>query len=148
MCNRRQIVSSKIFCKPQKAPSELPPIEKIRHPEYYQAKQVAPETCLACPECEKGFDPKISMQERPREMSDGSLVYIKRGWEPPSVPDGYRRKSENLHSSEAWVMLPILPECSRRWKKTTYSKCGAARITYLCNGKDVTGKECMKCGGK
>ena len=129
----------------------MPVLERVKHPEFYQTRVVSGETCLACPECEAGFTFKaeLTMQGRPRETSDGELVYPKRGWEPPPVPDGYRRKSPDLRTSDAWVMIPILPECNVREPRIEYANCGAARYSYFCalRNATVTARQCLECGG-
>lgn len=69
---------------------------------------------------------------RPRFMPDGVIVYPKRGWEPPPVPIGYRRKSENLKSVDAWIFIPTMPICLQRTHEVEYGHCGACKITYYC----------------
>jgi len=69
---------------------------------------------------------------RPRIMTDGVIAYPKRGWEPPPIPVGYRRKSEDLKSSDAWIFLPVLPVCLDRHQEIEYGHCGACKITYFC----------------
>lgn len=69
---------------------------------------------------------------RPRFMSDGVIAYPKRGFEPPPVPPGYRRKSEDLKSSDAWILIPTLPACPQRTHEVEYGTCGACKITYYC----------------
>jgi len=83
---------------------------------------------------------------RPHRMSDGTLVYIKKGWEPPAVPEGYRRKSNNLKSPDAWILIPVLPPCETRESTEEMGRCGAIKIMYHCRGArihDLT--TCHKC---
>lgn len=152
VCKRREIVDNKIYCKPVSSPPNMSVLEKIKHPEFYQTRLVSGETCLACPECEAGFQfqSEATMHGRPREILTGELVYPKRGWEPPPVPEGYRRKSDDLRTTDAWVMVPVLPECTKRSEQVTYSRCGAAVYSYLCTlrGAKVTAKQCLACGGR
>lgn len=74
---------------------------------------------------------------RPRFLSDGTIAYPKRGWEPPPVPAGYRRKSANLQSADAWVMLPVMTPCEHRSTSTAYGPCGACKISYFCKGQRI-----------
>ncbi len=74
---------------------------------------------------------------RPHRMTDGTLVYIKRGWEPPAIPDGYKRKSNDFKSPDAWVMIPILVPCSTRTFMEEKGSCGAVKIMYHCDGKRI-----------
>ena len=69
---------------------------------------------------------------RPRLLSDGTITYPHRGWEPPPVPAGYRRKSADLKSADAWIMLPVLPACEDRCMTPAFGPCGACKITYTC----------------
>lgn len=83
---------------------------------------------------------------RPRFMADGTIVYPKRGWEPPPIPAGYRRKSDNLRSADAWIMLPVLPDCQQRQIITKETPCGAVKITYRCVlFGDITVPRCLAC---
>lgn len=86
---------------------------------------------------------------RPRVFEDGTIVYPKRGWEPPPVPEGYRRKTGDLRSPDAWVFLPVLDACTHRTKKINYSACGAAQVTYHCTlfGR-VKPPQCQRCTEK
>jgi len=86
---------------------------------------------------------------RPRIFADGTLVYPKRGWEPPPVPAGYRRKVSNLRSPDAWIFLPVLEACEHREKSITYAACGAAQIKYHCalHGQ-VQPPQCQSCTEK
>ncbi len=74
---------------------------------------------------------------RPRIMVDGVMTYPKRGWEPPPVPAGYRRKSANLRTADAWIFIPLLPVCEYRIQTISYGSCGAASITYTCKGNPL-----------
>jgi hypothetical protein len=83
---------------------------------------------------------------RPRIFANGTIAFPKRGWEPPPVPAGYRRKVSNLRSSDAWVFLPVLDACQHRAKSVTYTVCGAATIVYHCalHGP-ITPPQCKSC---
>jgi len=86
---------------------------------------------------------------RPRIFKDGVIAYPKRGWEPPLAPAGYKRKSDNLKSPDAWVFLPILDACGHRTQSITYSACGAAKITYHCDlHGTVQPPQCQSCPEK
>jgi hypothetical protein len=65
-------------------------------------------------------------------MADGVIAYPKRGWEPPPVPVGYRRKSKDLKCSDAWIFIPVLPVCQHRTNEIEYGYCGAVKISYFC----------------
>lgn len=66
----------------------------------------------------------------PRLMSDGTLIYPKRGTSPP-IPEGYQRKSEK--SSDAWIMIPIWKNCSFRIRKQIQRKdCRCVTFIYSC----------------
>lgn len=83
---------------------------------------------------------------RPRVMPNGDLVYPKRGWEPPPVPDGYRRKSQDLTSPDAWVLVPDLPPCERRREEVQVADCGKAKVTYFCSEQElINSAQCLRC---
>jgi len=101
-------------------------------------RQVIEDTCNQCllREGANQLEDRIVVSSpshgRPRIMSDGVITYPKRGWEPPSIPAGYRRKTENLKSADAWIFIPILPECQHRPQEIEHGHCGACKITYFC----------------
>lgn len=83
---------------------------------------------------------------RPHKMADGTLVYVKKGWEPPAVPDGFKRKSNDFKNPDAWVMIPVLPPCSTRTSSEEQGSCGAIKIIYSCQGKRIVDlTTCYKC---
>ena len=83
---------------------------------------------------------------KPRIFENGTIAYPKRGWEPPPVPAGYRRKVDDLRSSDAWIFLPDLSPCKNRSKVIKYSACGAANIQYQCELFDhVQPPTCQQC---
>ncbi len=83
---------------------------------------------------------------RPRFFSDGTIAYPKRGWEPPVVPAGYRRKASNLKSSDAWVFIPVLEPCPHRSQTVGYTICGAATLSYQCDlHGGVAPPQCQTC---
>ena len=86
------------------------------------------------------------MQGRPNKAADGTLTYPQRGFEPPSVPAGYRRKTTDLKNADAWTFIPILKPCEHRTSKTSTGHCGAQSITYFCKGtKFCDLSKCGKC---
>lgn len=81
-------------------------------------------------------------------MFDGTLVYPKQGWEPPPVPAGYRRKSNDLHSPDAWAFEPVLPACNLRTREISFTPCGAAKVVYFCRlegQKTRVTNACLEC---
>lgn len=84
---------------------------------------------------------------KPRVSADGTIAYPKRGWEPPPVPDGYRRKSNHLASPDAWIMVPVLPTCKHRTQQIEHTPCNAARMTYHCTvkGEPTNAVRCQRC---
>jgi hypothetical protein len=95
--------------------------------------------------------PSQTNHGRPRIMTDGVIAYPKRGWEPPPVPEGYRRKCADLKNSDAWIFIPVLPNCPQRTHEVEYGHCGACKITYFCQ-RDKGARiydlsTCNKCQG-
>jgi hypothetical protein len=114
------------------------------------------ETCKKCPHnttIEKPtIDGDITMQEqqthaRPRLLNDGTIAYPKRGWEPPAIPAGYERKSNDLRSADAWIFIPIIKPCKHRQRHLTFSPCGNAKIVWVCGptGRCVETTRCSTC---
>jgi hypothetical protein len=105
--------------------------------------------CATCPkhskekpvEKPKEEMPKIVIPEvskaqlthkRPRLLANGVIAYPMKGWEPPAIPSGYRRKSTNLRSADAWVFIPTIEPCKHRERKIEYSPCGNAKVEFYC----------------
>lgn len=88
--------------------------------------------CEGCPLFERG-SMMSTQHSRPRILDDGTIAYPKRGWEPPMVPAGYRRKSDDLRSPDAWVFLPVLPPCKHRRREIRFSACGNAKVIHFCS---------------
>lgn len=80
-----------------------------------KARSVAPR-----PKGERNFG-------RARIMSDGSVIYPKKGWEPPPPLHGYERDPGN-----AWRFIPLWPECKHRTQVTRFKPCGAIDIVTRC----------------
>lgn len=72
------------------------------------------------------------MHGRPHKASDGTLTYPQRGFEPPPIPAGYRRKTNDLKSFDAWTFVPIIPPCKHRTCKIEVGHCGAQSHKYSC----------------
>lgn len=66
-------------------------------------------------------------------MTDGTLIYPKRGT-PPPIPEGYCRKSENLTSADAWIMVPIWKNCPFRIRESIHlnDDCRCVTFNYIC----------------
>jgi hypothetical protein len=101
-------------------------------------KRVTEDICNSCSHREgANQSEQRSMAEdtthgRPRFFPDGTIAYPKRGYEPPPIPPGYRRKCADLKNSDAWIFLPVLPACRDRKHEIEYGHCGACKISYYC----------------
>jgi hypothetical protein len=130
----------------------LPPSELIKHPELYKQKIVTSEICLACQELDQNLQilpvtevktvPQPIPVRKPQLLKDGTIVYTKAetDWEPPPVPVGYKRKSNNPQSSDAWILIPEKPFCIHiEFEKKPAQSCGCERYFLNCtrNGNKV-----------
>lgn len=87
---------------------------------------------------------------RPRVHKDGTIVYPKKGWEPPPVPDGYERKTTNLKSSDAWTFVPKFANCKYRVLVEGKSmSCGCMAMILHCKRTGelvkIDGAACPAC---
>lgn len=82
-----------------------------------------------------------------RLLDDGTLVVEKVGWEPPAVPKGYRRKSNDLRSEDAWVFLSEYPACPKRQLLLDQAPCGKLDVKAICRDgvRLVNLETCRKC---
>lgn len=106
----------------------------------------SPQTNNGCVGCGKN---KIGAQAfgRARKLPDGSILYQKKGWEPPPVPDGYKRDPSN-----AWRFVPVYPPCDFRIQAQKMKPCGAIHLITVCNcpdcplrRQDVSEEQCNAC---
>ena len=89
---------------------------------------------------------------KPHVLDNGTLIYPKRGWEPPPPIEGYQRKSDNPKNSDAWIFVPAWANCPFR-KAQEVRKEGCRCMTYFhtCtnekvgNNPVVTIKSCSLC---
>jgi hypothetical protein len=106
--------------------------------------------CVPCEEQAKASAAPMATQKtfaRGRFMPDGSLVYPKKGWEPPPEVEGYQRDPGN-----AWRFLPLWPPCQTRARMLKMKKCGAYNVVMACtngqcehNQNVVTLQICQNC---
>lgn len=74
----------------------------------------------------------MNKYSKPRVLSNGTLIYPKRGT-PPPLPEGFRRKSDNLVSPDAWVMIPLWRDCPFRIRQTSQREdCKCITYVYFC----------------
>jgi hypothetical protein len=65
---------------------------------------------------------------RARVQPDGSLIYPKKGWEPPPPPgSGYERDPGNK-----WRFIALWPACLMRQRVMIKKLCGAVSIKHIC----------------
>jgi hypothetical protein len=68
---------------------------------------------------------------RARILKDGSVVYAKKGWEPPPDLPGFVRDK-----GDPWRFLPLWPPCRFRIQTQHVKKCGAISVLTVCNCKE------------
>jgi hypothetical protein len=99
------------------------------------------------PRASKLKPPKVT--KPPRVLEDGAIIYEKEGWEPPPVPPGYRRKSDDLSSPDAWILVPEKPLCKQLKLLQVEKECGCIRVSPICahNGKHeiIERERCSQC---
>lgn len=104
---------------------------------------VCPDDCAGCPL--RMFTKEIRPDDfhespadesrdfgQPVKLQNGTLIYPKTGWEPPSAPEGYARVSDDPKSPEAWIFVPLWPDCQDREMTNTVKSCGCLKITAMC----------------
>lgn len=170
-----------IWCRPPVRPPGLTDEEALNDPEkWFKKRQVPCVTCLACNEREPerprqpGFDlthvadPSADRIPKDREFvngdphtqplppeirDDGTIIYPKIGWEPPPVPPGYKRKSDDLSRDDAWTLVRIEPLCTFcKLVQTRRKNCGCLRVvptcTYRGKSENIDFDRCDSCPDK
>ena len=83
--------------------------------------------------------------EPPTITPDGTLIYDQTGWEPPSCPPGYQRKSDDASTPDAWVLEPRKPLCKHiKLNIGSPTSCGYRRVIPTCTYKGKSSKIGMK----
>ncbi len=105
------------------------------HPMYKQ--MVNQETCENCAQIKVAGIPP----QRPQEahMGDveigplGTLIYTRTHWEPPPCPPGYRARSSDQNSNDAWILEPIDVVCKHlELVPSDTGACGYQRAAKRC----------------
>lgn len=85
---------------------------------------------------------------------EGELVtYPKTGWEPPPDIPGYRRKSDDWKSPDAWTFISEWPKCGlREINAKRKVSCGCVTVGMICrqprsphSGRRVELATCQGC---
>ena len=182
-CGRRWLMRNEagcqIWCRPPTRPPGLTDDDALRDPDrWFKKRQVTCALCLACNEREPERPPQPGVDVAhvvepladripedwnvihgepeplpPEIQEDGTIVYPKIGWEPPPVPPGYKRKSDDLGSEDAWTLVRIQPLC--RFCKLVQVKrgnCGCLRVvptcTYRGKSENIDVDRCESCPDK
>jgi hypothetical protein len=166
----------RIWCRPPVRPKGLSDQEAIRdRAKWFKRREVTCADCLACREQEAvravqpGSDTirnpdtdgyanrekpvEVSGASQPEILSDGTIVYEKTGWEPPTVLPGYKRKSDDLTHRDAWILVRIEPLCKHcTLVQVARTSCNCIRIiptcTYNGKSKNIQLDECDTCPHK
>jgi hypothetical protein len=124
-------------------------------------KGVSQDGCEACPvrvpsrPRHPGYSERLLIARdfgQPSVLPGGVLVYKQTGWEPPPPHHGYRRKSDDIKSPDAWTFIPLWPPCRYREMHNAVRPCGCLQINASCicphaehNGQPVTISLCQAC---
>jgi hypothetical protein len=102
--------------------------------------RVTENICAAC--AFNRLDLQIEVPDGgPTIVNDGTIVYKKRGWEPPLHIDGYERDEENR-----WVFHPLWPECDTREAEAfIVGVCQCLQMKMFCDGQPVSLERCRQC---
>jgi hypothetical protein len=113
--------------------------------------QVKRAMCEVCPVRTNSEEPTF----RAEVLPDGTIVYERKpgDWEPPRDHKGYRRKSNDPKSDDAWVFIPDWPQCPNRSLNTQRKTgCGCLLVEMTCKdrrspsfGKEVELETCQEC---
>ena len=80
--------------------------------------------------------PEEPVERKPPTLKeDGTLVFEKVGWEPPPLPIGYTRESNDPQSIGAWTLVPKVPLCRDLNMKIVKNDAGCKcyRLELTCN---------------
>lgn len=94
--------------------------------------------------------PSEGSGEPPTITPNGTLIYVKEGWQPPPCPPGYRRRSNDLKHKDAWILEPMKPPCKHiDLVIGEVAACGCHRVIPTCvyQGRlmKLTSDTCQTC---
>ena len=135
----------------------------VDHPFY--KRKVGPKTCRECPESARLVKVLRSTasaaipSERPQEAHEGdvaisplgTLIYTRTQWEAPPTPPGYRSRSSDAESDDAWILDPMDVVCRHlELVPADRGSCGYQRVARRCRLIDsfVGARTCMTCEKK
>ena len=174
-CGRRAWIitpeGERFICKPPTNLPDLPAAELLKRPELFRARAVSPANCKGCI-----YQEPVTVLPKSRESSeqhqadqapaalseghlkripptitdDGTIIYQKEGWEPPPVPPGYQRQSEDLSSRDAWVLVRTTPLCKHVVLHQVKKKsCNCTSVIFVCThrgkAENISGTKCDSC---
>lgn len=147
-CNRRSPYRATahspvvIYCKPPLDKLKLlSASEAIKNAELFKTNIVTIETCQNCQERSENFQLVLKPAtiekpvKQPELLQDGTIIYQKdvTDWEPPPAPPGYKRKSDDPKSKDAWILIPEQPFCIYvEFEKKAAASCGCERYNLIC----------------
>lgn len=112
--------------------------------------QILKKRCRSCPDSEikRWVLPRAMANTRPRIMPDKTIVYPRRGTEPPPDVQGYVRAP-----GDPWKFIPKWGGCDYRVQNQHVKPCGAITIKAFCGhpespvgqGNEVTLQICESC---
>jgi len=159
-CSRRLIARTRteciIKCKPPAWARTLPPEKFISDPYHFKPRLIVVSECLACQMREHEDPmpltaPPSIVLKPPQIQPNGVIVYEPTTFEPPPLPEGYKRKSNDPRHPDAWVLIPETEPC----KHITYevresdSGCKCRKVNRFCtrDGTRValSGNNCATC---
>jgi hypothetical protein len=165
-----------IWCRPPTRPPGLSNEAAIKDAaKWFRKRKITHEECLSCLAQEavvpRADDPSISevkdpikhgyvretglakipsSESAPQMHDDGTIVYEKVGWEPPPVPRGYKRKSNDLTHRDAWILVRKEPLCKHcKLVRIQRANCDCLKLIPTCTrrgrAKNIQLDECDTC---
>lgn len=154
----------RFVCKPGRNPKpDLPFAELLKRPCYLKPREVSAADCLACTDREPPMGveelarfvsvealPEV-VDEAPAVLPDGTIVFRRPpgSTAPPPVPAGYRRRSSDITSDDAWILVPDFDPCRYfRLIETRAEDCDCIRLQPRCvrdSGSELAKDTCAAC---
>lgn len=183
ICGRRWLgrndAGTQIWCRPPTRPPGLSDAEALKDAaKWFKKRKVSCAECLACASQEPVQAPQSDLEimavadpivdgmpvgrdlatgeptpKAPEILDDGTIVYEKTGWEPPPVPPGYKRQSDNLQSPYAWILVRKEPLCKHcKLVRIHRGNCDCLRViptcTYRGKAENIQMDQCASCPDK
>lgn len=125
-----------IYCRPDYDELRIQdPKILLKTLDVFKPKIISTTQCLTCSKNVPVICKPENSKQLPPIIDTNVIIYEKKegDWEPPPLVPGYKRKSDNPKSKDAWVLIPDANFCIHaKLEKNEDPSCGCKRYQLFC----------------